>query len=205
MFDLSRFRREYEPFFDRITFQQLKDATTAVLVREKSTSLAELFSVEIKFTIDTMTKPKFLELNDNKKQACIMENPLVPSQTICSICGFLLDVEAKGNGKNKWYNFIIECEHLFLRNTYEEQELNKMKINDIKDFYNVFERLIKLIPDFEIALDSRLETIDFEEFLQNDLNNRCREIEELKEAINSIKIKKMKFYDVNRKKMAVTI
>ena len=92
-----------------------------------------------------------------------------------------------------------------MRNTYEEHELNKMKINDIKDFYNVFERLIKLIPDFEIALDSRLETIDFEEFLQNDLNNRYREIEELKEAINSIKIKKMKFYDVNRKKMTVTI
>ena len=212
MFDLSHFRREYEPFFDKITFQQLKDATTAVFVREKSTSLAELFSVEIKFTIDTlnnwfsaMIKPKFLELNDNKKQACIMENPLVPSQTICSICGFLLDVEAKGNGKNRWYNFIIECEHLFLRNTYEEHELNKMKINDIKDFYNVFERLIKLIPDFEIVLDSRLETIDFEEFLQNDLNNRYREIEELKEAINSIKIKKMKFYDVNRKKMTVTI
>ena len=99
MFDLSHFRREYKPFFDKITFQQLQDATTAVLVREKSTSLAELFSVEIKFTIDAlnnwfsaMIKPKFLELNDNKKQACIMENPLVPSQTICSICGFLLDV-----------------------------------------------------------------------------------------------------------------
>ena len=53
-------------FFDKTTFHQLKDAASAVLAREKSTFLAELFSVELKFTIDTLKawfrkiiKPKF--------------------------------------------------------------------------------------------------------------------------------------------------
>ena len=46
IYDLSHFKLEH------VTFFQLKDATSAVLVGEKSTSLAELFSVELRFTID---------------------------------------------------------------------------------------------------------------------------------------------------------
>ena len=38
-----------------------------------------------------------------------MESLLVSSQTTCCICGFLLHVEAKGEGK-RWYDFIIDCE-----------------------------------------------------------------------------------------------
>ena len=98
---------------------------TAVLAREKSTSLAELFSVELKFAIDNLNnwfsstiKPKFLELHDNRKHLFIKENPLIPSETTCVICGFLLDGEAKGDGKLRWYDFIVDCEHLFLRNVY---------------------------------------------------------------------------------------
>ena len=101
-----------------------------------------------------------------------MENLLVSSQTTCCICGFLLHVEAKGEGK-RWYDFIRECKYLFLRNIYEEHELKKEKIYDIKDFYKVFNWLINLIPDFKMALDSDLETIEFEEFLENDLNQLC--------------------------------
>ena len=71
-----------------------------MLAREKSTSLAELFSVELKFTVDTLNdwfsntiKPKFLEPNYIKKQIFTKENPIVSSKTIRSICGFLIDVE----------------------------------------------------------------------------------------------------------------
>ena len=83
-----------------------------MLAHEKSTSLAELFSVELKFTIHTLNawfsdsiKSKFLDLNDIKMQ-------FVPSKMVCSICGFLLDVHARGEHK-RWYDFIVECEHLF--------------------------------------------------------------------------------------------
>ena len=51
--NLDHFQEEHISYFDGITFQQLKDAATSVLVREKSTLLYELFSVELKFTIDT--------------------------------------------------------------------------------------------------------------------------------------------------------
>ena len=61
----------------------MKDAATNVLIKQKSTPLSELFSIELKFTIDTLTKwfnitfkSKFLELNDIQKQIFVKENPL---------------------------------------------------------------------------------------------------------------------------------
>ena len=54
IYDLSHFKGEHIPFFNKTTFYQLKDAASAVLAREKSSSLAELFSVELKFTIGTL-------------------------------------------------------------------------------------------------------------------------------------------------------
>ena len=121
IYDLNHFRQQHVAFFDRATFYQLKDAASVVLTREKSTSLAELFSVELKFTINTLNawfsntiKSKFLSLDDIKKQILIKENPIVPSKAIFSFCGFLLDVRAEGEHK-RWYDFIVECEDLFFK------------------------------------------------------------------------------------------
>ena len=118
--DLSHFKEENIPFFNKTPFFQLKDARSVLLAREKSTSLAEIFSVELKFTVDTLNdwfsntiKPTFLELNDIKKQIFTMGNRAVCAKTICSISSFLLDVEEEG-----WYDFIVKREHLFFRNIY---------------------------------------------------------------------------------------
>ena len=55
IYELSHFFKMNIPaVFDKTTFYQLKDAAYAVLAREKSTSLAELFSVELKFKINTL-------------------------------------------------------------------------------------------------------------------------------------------------------
>lgn len=69
-------------FFDKVTFNQLKDGVTTVLACKKSTSLSQLFSIELKFTIDTLTslfkhtiKPKFVELEEIMKQIFVRENP----------------------------------------------------------------------------------------------------------------------------------
>lgn len=77
-----------------------------------------------------------------------------------------------------------------------------MKIYDIEDFYKVFDRLIKLNPDFEVVLSDSLQTAEVEEFLENDLDNRYEEIEELQEAIESIKLKIMKFADWKKDKFS---
>ena len=37
IYDFSHFKQEHVPFFNKITFYQLKDATSAVLAQEKST------------------------------------------------------------------------------------------------------------------------------------------------------------------------
>ena len=81
LYDLSHFKQEHVVFFNKTTFFQLKDETSAVLAWEKSTSLAELFSVELKFTIDILNdwffnviKPKCFELNDIKKKRFICIN-----------------------------------------------------------------------------------------------------------------------------------
>ena len=50
----SHFKSEHVPFFNQVTYRQLKDAASAVLSREKRSSLAELFSIELKFTQDTL-------------------------------------------------------------------------------------------------------------------------------------------------------
>ena len=89
----------------------MKDVASAVLAQEKATSLAELFSVELKFTVDTLNewfsiiiKPKFFEINSIKKQICRKENPIKKEETVCSICGFLLDVD-----NVRWFDFIVKC------------------------------------------------------------------------------------------------
>ena len=55
IYDLSHFKLEHVTFFNNTAFFQLKDTASAALAREKSTSLAELFSVELRFTIDTLS------------------------------------------------------------------------------------------------------------------------------------------------------
>ena len=72
---MLHFKSKHAPFFDNITLKQLKGAASAVLSRQKCTTL-ELFLIELKFTIDTLRdwfnriiKPKFFELDCSKKTA----------------------------------------------------------------------------------------------------------------------------------------
>ena len=66
--DISHFRQEHVPLFDQVTLRQLKDGASAVAFKEKCTSLAEMFYIELKFTIDALTlwfnriiKPRLFE------------------------------------------------------------------------------------------------------------------------------------------------
>ena len=193
---LRHFRQEYVALFNRTAFCQLKDAASAVLTSEKSTSLAELFSVELKFTIDVLndwfsniTKPKFLDVNGIKKQIYIKENPIVPSKTTCSIYGFLLGVQARGEYK-RWYDFRVECEYLFLRNIYNDTELQKMKIEDIEKYYEILDRLAELFPVVERALEDGDTWAEFEDFMLEELDDIYSTVNEMKEDIDNIAVAK---------------
>ena len=117
---MSHFKREHVPYFNKTTFSQLKDAADAVMAREKSTSLAELFSVELKFTVDTLNdwfssilKPKFLKVDIIKKQGFRKENLIDKQKAICSICSFLLDVNSGG-----WIDFVVSKVRVLLSKKY---------------------------------------------------------------------------------------
>ena len=56
IYDLNHFWQGHIPYLDRIIFNQLKDASASVLAREKSTSVPGLFSVELKFAVNTLNK-----------------------------------------------------------------------------------------------------------------------------------------------------
>lgn len=83
------------------TLSQLKDAATTVLDRNKKTALAELFFVELKFTIDTLKewfnriiKPKFYELDSLEKLHFRRQNP-INDTSVCCIYDFPLSVDAE--------------------------------------------------------------------------------------------------------------
>ena len=96
------------------------------MVRQKSTSLSELFSVELKFTIDTLVKwfnrtfkSKFLELGEIQKQIFTKENPIDFSKTCCCIYGFKLSTSEKEGHKKvqnltTLYDFTVQQEYLFI-------------------------------------------------------------------------------------------
>lgn len=156
--DLSHFRPKPIPFFDRITFNQWKDARTAVLASKKSTSLTELFSVELKFTINSLNnwfrntiKIKSLELDDIKKQIYVKENPIVSSKIIYCICGFLIDIESPGEAQH-WYDFAVEREHLFIINIYSKKELED--IRNICSYREYFDRFIELVLLLEKTIEN---------------------------------------------------
>ena len=200
IYDSSHFRQEHIPFFDKVTFHQLKDAATGVLAREKFTSLSELFSVELKFTIDTLTNwfkqliiSKFLELDNIKKEIFVKENPISPSKTNCFVCGFLLDIEgscSNEDDKKTWYDFVGEKEHLFIRNVYSKQELADMEnISNIEDFHKVFGRFVKIVMLLEkylykprVGKDSLLE-----EFFRYDLTDEFCHLGEIRNTIDEFK------------------
>ena len=59
--------------FNKVTLKQLQDASSSVHNREKNTALAEMFSIELKFTVDCVKfwfseNDKVLELDVDYKQ-----------------------------------------------------------------------------------------------------------------------------------------
>ena len=174
-----------------------------MLACEKSTSLAELFSVELKFTVVALNhwfsriiKPKFFDLDDNKKQIFVKENPIDQSKTMCSICGFSLNVESDG-----WFDFVVKCEHLFLRNIYNLflrniynfDELQQMDIETEEKYSEILYRLLEFYPLFEKAHDDGDASDEVRNFLVEDLNDCYETFNEVRNDIQHVSLPKKEF------------
>ena len=154
LFDISHFKRKHVPFFDQVTLRQVKDMASTAAFREKSTSLAEMFCIELKFTIDALKlwfnkiiKPRFFEVDYSQKDRFEKDNPITKN-TLCSICDFPINPHSD----NGWLEYIAKSEHLFLGNIYDQSQMKTTEIDDLNDYSNHIYRLLIIFEDFEDAL-----------------------------------------------------
>ena len=121
---LNQFSEEHVKYFDKVNFKQFKDSAANVLNKTKSTSLSEMFSKELKSTIDVLVKwfndifkSRFNELDELKKQKFIRENPIEWSNQKCVISDLKLAISLS-EGYQKTEKLTLGMILPFKKNTY---------------------------------------------------------------------------------------
>ena len=99
IYDTSHFSECHFKYFDHVTFKKLKNAATNVFEKEKASALSELFSTELKCTVNVLVKwfnvafkSRFDEVDEIKKQVYTRDNPNNWPNQKCVICDFKLAV-----------------------------------------------------------------------------------------------------------------
>ena len=143
--------------------------------------------------VSSILKPKFLEVDTIKKQSSKKENSINKQKTICSICGFLLDVNSGG-----WIDFVVRCEYLFLKNICSYDELEKMKIKSEEKFFAVVHRVLEYYPIFEETLQNCDEYDQIsdrvQDFLVEYLDDAYDDPKELRENTENIQVSKKRLF-----------
>ena len=160
---------QYNLFDDKLnynqnTYRQLQDAAFAVQNKEKKTALAEMFSIELKFTVDCLKfwferYRKVLEVDRVERIIFVRDN----SKKDCCLCDFPLQSRAE----NGWCQHVFKAEYLFLENIYSTKEMFQMgidnfevycqKLNSILDQVDAFCESIKIENNSSIKTDGKKE------------------------------------------------
>ena len=93
-------------------------------------------------------------------------NLIAQSKTMCSICGFLLNVDS-----DSWFDLVVKCEHLFLRNIYTFNDLKEMDIKTVEKYSEILNRPLEFDTLLEKALDDGDVSDEVSTFLVEDLND----------------------------------
>ena len=100
-----------------------------------------MFSTELKFVSDCLLKWFYkkhmkLELDKEEKINYKISNPSDSEKDSCFICDFLLELRIKGanlrESEMAYSDFIIRKEHMFLRNIFSNEEINKSEKIEIE-------------------------------------------------------------------------
>ena len=133
-------------FYNKVTLKQLEDAAFKVQSREKNTALAEMFSAELKFTVDFLKnwfdkthKLKNLELKLEQKTEYMNKN-LKKSESLY----FPLDSSALDG----WSNHVFKADYLFLANIYSEKQMKLMGIENFELFSKKLNKILDELDDF---------------------------------------------------------
>ena len=111
------------------------------------------------------------------------------SSTVCYLCDFPLTAD----NEKGWFDFVVRCEYLFLRNIYSNGDLKQMNIESKENYKEILRRLIEFYPLFESALQDGEICDKVRDFLLEDLDNCYSTFQDLREEINHVSIPKKRF------------
>ena len=97
------------------------------------------------------------------------------------------------HAKKKRSNFVAARKHLFLRNTYTIEDLTAIGIDTTEKYNKIFEGILNHFPVVEAALKDEIESDEFKRFMEEDLNDMYTHVEEVKEYVDNIPVKKNLF------------
>ena len=130
--------------FNLKTLKQLQDAVLSVCNRSRETALAEMFNIELKFTVDCLRKwtdkNKVLELDEKQKNDYMQNN----KRGTCYICDFPMESRAP----NGWFENVCRGEHLFLENLYKTKEMFQMEILNFEIFMDKVANILDKVDEF---------------------------------------------------------
>ena len=79
------------------------------------------------------------------------------------------------------------------RNIFTLNELKEMEIDNIKEYYQIIDRLVELFPEVENALDTGDMSEEFKNFMLEDFDDQYATLREMKDDIHHIVLPKKPF------------
>ena len=164
----------YPENYNRTTLKQLEDVAFSVQNKEKNTALAEMFSIELKFTVDCLKfwfnqNHKILDVDIDLKAEFKQKHPLT-KKTLCCLCDFPMDPKVE----NGWAEHVFKVDHLFLENVYSEKQM-VMGIDKSEVFSKKLNKIFDQLNSFCASIES-------------EKNSSNSEIEEIIEKIKKLKL-----------------
>ena len=123
-------------YFNLTSLKQLEHAALSVLEKKENSSMAEFFSIEIKFTVDCIKKwfreNRYVEDSTQEQRFQYKDDNLLNLNNLCCLC----DMPLKAEAESGWLEHVIFAEYLFLSNIYSEKEMKKMGIENLEVYSN---------------------------------------------------------------------
>ena len=188
-------------YADTITLKQLRDCALACHKKSKKLAISEMFCTEIKFATSCLlkwfgSKYKNFELNIDNKQKFEKENPIDWDNGQCVICRFPLanNPTAFDNEKISYGDFVIKKEHMFLRNIFSKEELEKSSpLCSFESFHKHFIEFLEIVIFMEQGINASLRFADCSfpsliRFIEAHLSE-FDSFEQIKDDIESVEVK----------------
>ena len=130
--------------FNLNTLKQLEIATLAVENKKDNRALAEMFNIELKFTVDCLKfwferNLKQNELDEDQKDEFIRDTP----KKTC-ICNFPIQSRAE----HGWFEHVCKAEYLFSENIFSAKEMYQMGISTFEIYFDKIKKILDSINDF---------------------------------------------------------